>query len=328
MKVFFSTTIAIFFLFFSLIGCKKTEIAIENSIGETNSVIVVIDDWLWKGEVGDSIRKKLTSSIEGLLEEESLFSLLQHTGRNGDDDFCKNRNIIIVEKSVKKNFEVRYNDFALNQNVIYLSGKNTSDILSLLEKHTDSIISTIQNFEIIGTQNKIALATLDFQKINERFGISLTIPTEFEYVSEQNHFLWLKKETLNGSSSLLIYQTKIPRYNSQAEIINKIIETRDSIGKHYIQSQEDESNCYMITEKAYTPYLKSTWIDKKKAFETKGTWELKDVYMSGPFINYTILDTKNNRALVLEGFVYAPSTSKRDIIHELEAIIKSVKFDE
>jgi len=299
----------------------------EDSVGETNSVIVVIDDWLWKGEVGDSIRKKLTSAIEGLLEEESMFNLLQYTGKNGDDDFCKNRNIIIVEKNVNNFFEVSYNDFALNQNVIYLSGKNTSDILSLLEKNKDSIISTIQNFEIIETQKKIALSTLDFHKIKDRFGVSITISSEFEYVSEQNNFLWLKKESLNGSSNILIYQTQIPQYSSDSDIINKIIQMRDSIGKLYIHSQEDENNCYMITEKAYTPYLKNIWIDKKKTFETRGTWELKDVYMSGPFINYMIFDPKNNRALVLEGFVYAPSTSKRNTIHELEAIIKSVKFD-
>jgi len=316
-----------FFLFFCLISCKKTETAIENSIGETNSVIVVIDDWLWKGEVGDSIRKKLTSAIEGLLEEEAIFNLRQHTEKNGDDDFCKNRNIIIVEKSINNFFEVRYNDFALNQNVIYLSGKNTSDILYLLEKNTDSIISTIQNFEIRETQNKIALTTLDFRKIREHFRISLAIPSGFEYVSEQNNFIWLKKENLSGSSSLLIYQTKVPVYSSESEIVNKIIERRDSIGKRYIQSQEDENNCYMITEKAYTPYFKSIWIENKKTFETKGIWEIKDVHMSGPFINYTILDIENDRALVLEGFVYAPSTSKRDIMHELEAIIKSVKFD-
>jgi hypothetical protein len=46
--------------------------------------------------------------------------------------------------------------------------------------------------------------------------------------------------------------------------------------------------------------------------------------MSGPFINYAIIDADYNRILVLEGFCYAPSKDKRDLMHELEAIIKSV----
>ena len=43
-----------------------------------------------------------------------------------------------------------------------------------------------------------------------------------------------------------------------------------------------------------------------------------------PYATYSILDKKNNRILVLEGFCYAPSKEKRDLIHELESIIKSV----
>jgi len=314
-------------LFVFLTACQKKDVILDDSIGETNSVIVIMEDSLWNGEVGDSIRKKLTSSIEGLPDQEALFNLVQYTERDGDDHFCKNRNIIIVEKSVDNSFEVRTDNFALNQNVIYIFGKNISDILSLLEKNTDSIITTIKDFEIVETQRKIASNSLDLKKINERFGIALNIPAEFEYVSEQKKFIWLKKESLNVSSSLLIYQTEVPTYDSQEEIVSKILKTRDSIGKLYIQSQEDEKNCYMITENAYTPYFKKISIDSRKTFQTKGSWELKYTYMSGPFVNYTILDKQNNRALVLEGFVYAPSTSKRNTMHELEAIIKSVKFD-
>jgi len=121
----------LFFVFFCLLACQKRDFALDDSIGDTNSVIVIMEDSLWNGELGDSIRKKLTSSIEGLPEEESLFNLIQHTERDGDDYFCKNRNIIIVEKSMDSSFEVRSDNFALNQNVIYLFGKNISDILSL-----------------------------------------------------------------------------------------------------------------------------------------------------------------------------------------------------
>ena len=48
--------------------------------------------------------------------------------------------------------------------------------------------------------------------------------------------------------------------------------------------------------------------------------------MSGPFINYAIKDTKNNRYLILDGFTYNPSKSKRDLVFELEAMMKSVVF--
>jgi hypothetical protein len=48
--------------------------------------------------------------------------------------------------------------------------------------------------------------------------------------------------------------------------------------------------------------------------------------MSGPFINYAIVDEKKNRVLILEGFCYAPFKGKRDFMLELEAIIKTLKL--
>ncbi len=317
----------IFLSVFSLFSCKEKDFVLEESVGETNLITIIIEDNLWNGEVGDSIRKKLTSTVEGLPQEEPLFNLIQHTDRTGEDHFCQNRNIIIVEKSIDNYFEVRGNEFALNQNVIYLSGKSVSDIINLFEKNSDSIINTIQNFEIIETQKKIALSPLETTEIHNKFGISIKIPSDFELVSEDKKFIWFKKEGQNGSSSLMIYE--IPYYNSdfQAENLNRIISVRDSIGECYVQSQEDKKEGFMITEEAYAPYFSVTKLANKKTFKTKGTWELKGIFMSGPFINYAVLDKEKNRVLVLEGFAYAPSSSKRNTMHELEAIIKSVKFN-
>jgi hypothetical protein len=80
----------------------------------------------------------------------------------------------------------------------------------------------------------------------------------------------------------------------------------------------------MITEEGYAPYLFKIQLDGKPTYETKGTWELKNDFMAGPFINYAIVDKAYSRILVLEGFCYSPSKEKRDLMHELEAIIKSV----
>jgi len=314
-------------LSFILFACQEKELSLEESVGEINQITVIIEDNLWNGEVGDSIRKKLTTTVKGLPQEEPLFNLLQHTDRNGDDHFCQNRNILIVEKSIDNYFEVRRNDFALNQSVIYLSGKTIPDILNLFEKKYDSIIKTIKHFEITETQKRNARSALDTQNVRNKFDVDLNIPSDFEVVSEDERFVWFKKETQNGSSSLLIYQIPYFEYDSQSENLNRIITVRDSIGTCFIQSQEDKKEGFMITEKAYAPYFETTFLAEKKAFKTNGTWELKGVFMSGPFINYAILDKKHNRVMVLEGFAYAPSSSKRNTMHELEAIIKSVKFD-
>ncbi len=317
----------LFLLATVLLSCKEKESSLQESVGEINQITVIIEDNLWNGEVGDSIRKKLTTTVKGLPQEEPLFNLVQHTDRSGDDHFCQNRNILIIEKSIDNIFQIRSDDFALNQNVIYLSGKTIPDILNLFEKKSDTIIKTIKDFEITETQKKNALSPLDTQNLQKKFNIELNIASDFELVAEDEKFVWFKKETQNGSSSLLLYQIPYFEYDSQTHNLNRIIKIRDSIGACFVQSQEDKKEGFMITEEAYAPYFETTYLANKKTFKTNGTWELKGVFMSGPFINYSVLDKKNNRVMVMEGFAYAPSSSKRNTMHELEAIIKSVKFN-
>jgi hypothetical protein len=73
-----------------------------------------------------------------------------------------------------------------------------------------------------------------------------------------------------------------------------------------------------------------TWLLKMPThllcYEVRGIWEMKGYTMAGPFITYAIEDKINNRYLVADGYVYAPSLQKRDYIFELESIIKSISI--
>jgi hypothetical protein len=133
----------------------------------------------------------------------------------------------------------------------------------------------------------------------------------------------MKSEIISGNSSLLLYQIPFKRIHAN-NAVNDIVKTRDSIGKLYIHGSDRGTK--MVTEEAYSPYFLETTLAGKKTFETKGTWQMKNDFMSGPFINYAIFDKENNRILVLEGFCYAPSKEKRDLMFELESIIKSIQF--
>jgi hypothetical protein len=150
------------------------------------------------------------------------------------------------------------------------------------------------------------------------------VPTGYVYVLQKRNFLWLKKEFIGGNTSLLLYQVPLDKYRTDKNWSAKVIQLRDSIGNLYIRGKEPHTN--MITEEAYSPYFSKTKLNKYTAYETKGTWQLNNDFMSGPFINYAIVDTKYNRLLILEGFCYAPSKDKRDLMHELESIIKSARI--
>ena len=162
----------------------------------------------------------------------------------------------------------------------------------------------------------------------QNLNISLTIPEEFKTVDDTGEFLWLRHHLTSGiargagNSNILVYSLPL---NDTTMSPDNIVSMRDAIGEKYIPGSKD--GMYMITEAAYTPFTIDTEILGNKAFETRGKWEVKNDFMAGPFLNYAILDKKNNRLLVVEGFTYAPSVNKREFIFELEAIAKSLKIN-
>ena len=105
----------------------------------------------------------------------------------------------------------------------------------------------------------------------------------------------------------------------------KILNIRGSIGKIYVPGRLNGS--YMITERAYRPFYYKSEISGQELYITKGTWEVKNDFMAGPFLNYRIKDTVNKRWIIAEGFTFAPSKSKRDYMFELETILKSITFN-
>ncbi len=313
------------FISFFLTSCvQKEENNSVKTSGKINSISVIIDDQLWNGEVGDSLRNKFASPVTGLPEEEPLFTINQYPTKLLEGYMTNTRNIIVVKKGPKNNFEIVQNEFASPQNVFHISGKIAANILDQIEINAPTIIKKIRALEIEENQRIIDTAKIRTVAINKKFNIDLDIPKGYNQVLIKRKFIWYKKEISSGSTSILVYQLPIKSLKRGPNIINNIIKIRDSVVKLYIHGTIPRTQ--MITEDSYSPYLFHTNIKGKETYETKGTWELKNDYMSGPFINYSIIDRTNGRILVLEGFCYAPSKEKRDLMFELEAIIKSVQF--
>jgi len=312
------------FISFSLLffSCKKQEEKLpRKATGKINTISVIIDDQLWNGEVGDSIRNKFASPVIGLPEEEPLFTINQYPAKLMEGFMTDNRTIIVIKKEDKNQFVVKKNQYAIPQNVFHISGKTNHDILDIIEKNAPNIIQIIKETEITENQRITNLSLLNTRKITKAFRINIKVPSGYVFVLQNDNFIWLKKEIVSGNTSLLIYQVPLSSIKKGPNSIADIIKIRDSIGDLYIRGTEPDS--HMITEEGYAPYLIKTKINNKLAYETKGTWELKNDFMSGPFINYAIEDTIHDRILVLEGFCYSPSKEERDLMHELESIIKS-----
>lgn len=318
------TVLFVFALYFIACTSDKGNDSSASS-GNINEISIVISDVLWNGEVGDNIRRKLAAPVDGLTQEEPLFTLNQYHEKTFEGAVKKGRNIIVVEKEGKKGFNYKKNNYCSPQNVFTITGKSINELLEMIDIHADEVIRTIRQTEIAENQARHEKGGLiNENRFRSQYGISVKVPDTYNYAIENDDFIWLKKDIPSGNTNILIYKVPYSTIEHDKTIVENIIAMRDSIGNMYIHGQEPGT--YMVTEEAYSPYIFMTSFNDRRAFETRGNWEMANDFMNGPFLNYSIRDDKNNCYLIIEGFIYSPSSPKRDLIIELESIIKSVKF--
>lgn len=311
-----------------LVSCgdnSKTKKAyLADSSGNINNLTVILDNDLWKGEIGEAIRKNLAAPVDGLPQEEPIFSIRQMPVESFGGFGRSSRIFLKIEKGKAPGIKYFKNPYAKPQTGVVISGENNQEIVNLIEENADQIIKKLKDTEIREKQRRISKSLKDDNRLRQELGVSLKFPTAYRYAKEKDGFFWIRKDIPSGSMEILIYQVPLATFDKDSSVIGNVIKMRDSIGEVHIPGPTEGS--YMITEAAYAPYLFDSEIDGKFAYETKGTWEVKDAFMAGPFVNYAVRDPENDRYLILEGFVFHPSASKRDNMFELEAILKSAKI--
>tara|TARA_R110001583_G_scaffold103863_3_gene251120 strand:+ start:8900 stop:9874 length:975 start_codon:yes stop_codon:yes gene_type:complete len=311
-----------------LISCEsgKNQRVISDANGRINSLLIVMKNSAWQGEIGDELRKFIAEPVLGLPQPEAQFEVSQVPLENFGSMFKTSRSILNIGVTDKNSFTVATDIYAAPQKIITITGKNKEELIKEIQKNSSKIISEFKNSDLISVRNKILKKYWDTSTIEtfNKQGYTLKIPRNYSKVEDNGEFVWYRYHLFGGNSMELMCYT-VPITSEDDENGNNIVAIRDAMGKKFIPGQIEGS--HMITEEAYTPHVFEVTLDGKKAFETRGKWEVKGVYMAGPFLSYTVVDKINNRLIIVEGLTYAPSINKRDYMFELEAILKTLKIN-
>jgi hypothetical protein len=129
--------------------------------------------------------------------------------------------------------------------------------------------------------------------------------------------LFGSKEIISGNTSVLIYQVPVSAINKNSIVAN--ITGCEILLEVFI---------FMVKSPILIWLLEDTRPTFVVNLDGAYVWDKRDMGVTGwfyvrTFINYAIID-ENNRVLVLEGFAIHLKKEKRDLMLELEAIIRSV----
>ncbi|WP_116771592.1 DUF4837 family protein [Maribacter litoralis] len=312
------------------IACKEEGKAdfLPESVGAMNTLTVVIDNDLWNSSVGDAIRENYTAAAQGLTWDEALFSVTQIPQQIFSGAIRNTSSILYVMEDTLNVAHMKSNMYAKPQKVGVIKGHNKEELIENIHKTAEEFIAAYKALEIGKAQKRFEKSLNKEKALEDKFNISMKIPSIYRVGREEDNFVWIDRQIQKGNMNIIAYTMPWDSFKNDSTFVQDIVKMRDSIGGLYIGGEDvPGKKNHMITEKAFSPYVFPAEVSGKKAAEVRGIWEMSAYPMAGPFLTYIINDKENNRKLVLEGFVFAPATKKRDYMFELEAILKSVQFN-
>ncbi|WKW46570.1 DUF4837 family protein [Myroides sp. JBRI-B21084] len=316
-----------------IVGCSKnqqeTVTSMQASFGNRNELVLVIDDSLWVGNLGDSIRAHFAQPIFEDVSSEPIFDLIQLDPNIFTQRAKKARNIVLFSVQTQHEFLLQKSVYATPQNFFFLRAKTKNDLLKLFKSKADSITSVFKAAELNEEMHKVVrTSTKDLSELKDFFGCTLKVPNAYHLqVKSEFPFLWYQKDLPSGNVNLILYEFPITEIeNQKAPLEDHLLQARNYMGKKFLKTAKDSA--YLTTNTFQNPKITTETILQMPAYKITGNWETVNDYLKGPFVCYAIKDEYYQRYLFIEGFVNNPLKNNRDQILEIEAIIKTINFNE
>lgn len=304
---------------------KRRSLLFPVSSGNPYEVMVVADDDIWNGPAGQALNGVLNKPLEGLPQEESMFHVSRVSTKHYDRITNLFRNIIILKigkEYSQPKFRNEHDVHSSPQVVMTIQGPNIEEVAEYINLHEDYITKFFSDEEI----NRAALDltyehNIKFaKKVKEMFGCDFYIPVDLKKMKVGEDFIWASNDALSGLQNIVIYS--YPYYSEKVFLKGAYIALRDSFMKKHIPGEKPGQ--YMATDRNHVE-VKNILSKGEYAQEARGLWHMENDAMGGPFVAHSVVDTINNRIVVVEGFVYAPEKMKRTMIRRLEAALYTLE---
>ena len=317
-----------------LVSCQGTGSqgkGLISSSGRSSEVLVVCSDAEWNGALGDTLRAVLEAPVIGLPQMEPMFRVSRTTPDHFTAMYQKQRNILMFRQepdAEKPRLVIEKNRWAKPQICLTLYASCTDSLVAAFSTARARIAGYLMQGEMARfqraqrAQQDPHLNTL----LQKCCAISMVFPEGFYYAVRRPDFCWLRKETKYWGQHVMIYTEP---YVSESQFSPEYIAAlRNRHTKRYVHGGADSSRA-QIDDRFYpVNYLPCTFENSPYAMEARGLWGLfghPGDLMGGPFVSYTLLDTVYNRVVTLDGFLYAPSDPRRDLLRQVEAVLHSMQ---
>lgn len=325
-----------------------------NAMGKLNEIVVIADQELWESPLQDTFLYYFESAYPIMPAPEPIFDVRHFTL---DDLYAEplrqelRTYVFLADVNdmdskttgvIKSDFgQERFNKavngeittavgkdkWARGQLIIFLLGKGEEGLAASIRKNYPTIARRVNEHDY-GILEARVYASKDnpglSNKIATEYGIKMNIPARFQVAldDQDENIIWLRKDEKEAIMNMVVRKYEYTNENQlRLENIKKL---RNDYGKEFVSSEQPGS--FMVINDRDLPVYEYTYdINGLYTRELRGIWEMSNDFLGGPFASYLILDKDKGIMVFVDTFVFAPGKNKRDLMQQLEFIVKSAQ---
>jgi len=325
------------------------------ALGKMNEIVVIADDNVWEGMVGDTFRFYFESPYPLMPTPEAMFDLRHYSGEEiqaeplrkqlrtytilvdlNDDDSVVTKmarkdmgeeKFTRAKRENKPGNSIGKNKWAQGQMLIYLYANGHDNLAELIQNSYPAIAKKVNvhdrkqlEAQVYGVPVNRGLS----EKLKTDYGMDIQIPINYKIAKEEaeDNLIWLRKDGKKGVMNIVL--KRLPYSGKEQFDKDYIKDLKNEFGKSYVTSDTDGS--YLRVHEEQVPIYEYVQdINGMYTKELRGVWEMTEDFMGGPFVSYLIHNASKEELLFVDAFVFAPGEAKRNMIQELDFIVKNMK---
>lgn len=311
---------------FLLFGCKGGPVSLK-ATGSPGDMIVMMPEDAWKGELGDAVRDLFNTDMPALPQPESMFDITYVAPHLFDGMMKMVKNITLVEIDpqmyTKPSIKFVRDRWANGQLVVSMTAPDAVQMIKYIQELTPTVLEHFVNAELNRSLDFVrsTYSSKAYDLVVKKWNMQLNVPSDLISSKEDSCFVWVSNDSGDGRKDVMVYS--FPFVDEDAFTVDYLIQKRDSVTKRNIPGAFE--NSYMQTEHRYPVNSRKLKVDGEFCFEYRGLWRMEGDKMGGPFIAHATLTPDRKNVIVVEGFVFAPSKDKRNLIRLLEASLYTLR---
>ena len=305
---------------------KKT---LVKSKGLPSELLVVVDRDVWKTDLRDTIENIVEAQVTGLMQAEKMFRITRIFSDNYERTYTTmhSKLFVHVDPSIKKTIMGINRDVTARPQIeVTITSPTPDQLRDYLHRNSQQIQDIIADAQI---DMRVAQLRKKYSKrvsddLHKTLGMTIRVPENLTATKRGKDFLWGGTNLNQKDLNIVIY-----RYGwdgSNEFDLTRYVSKRDSVMKINIPGERADQWMETTREKDQPlAFGRTRHIDGKQVYEVRGLWQVRNAALGGPFVSLVRIDSTTHQVIAAEGFVYSPSTDKRDLLRQMEAALRTLE---